>query len=68
VFALRHQDGGSHVGELTDNLYAKLKAGAGISVRMDDGSRRAMIEAATVTMRQVAWEVVGTLEQLGEVK
>jgi hypothetical protein len=67
VFALRHQDGGSHVGELTDPSYVRLKAGAGFLGNAADGSTRTMIEAATATMRQVAWEVTETLKQLGEV-
>ena len=67
IFALRHQDGGSHIGELTDPSYVRLKAGAGFFGNAADGSPRAMIEAATATMRQVAWEVTETLKQLGEV-
>lgn len=68
VFALRHQDGGSHVGELTDSAYVRLKAGAGMFGNSADGSPRAMIEAASAAMRQMAWEVTETLEQLGEIK
>jgi hypothetical protein len=68
VFALRHQDGGSHVGELTDSAYVRLKAGAGMFGNSADGTPRAMIEAASAAMRQIAWEVTETLEQLGEVK
>ena len=67
VFALRHQDGGGHVGELTDPSYVSLKAGAGISGSVPDGSSRPLIEAANATMRQVAWEVTETLKELGEV-
>lgn len=67
VFALRHQDGGSHVGELTDPAYVRLKAGAGLSGNTPDGSLRALVEAANATMRQVAWEVTETLKDLGEV-
>jgi hypothetical protein len=33
-----------------------------------DGTPRAMIEAASAAMRQIAWEVTETLEELGEVK
>ena len=29
VFALRHQDGGAHIGKLTDPAYVRLKEGAG---------------------------------------
>jgi hypothetical protein len=67
VFALRHQDGGSHVGELTDPAYVRLKAGAGFSGNATDGSARQLVEAANATMRQVAWEVTETLKELGEV-
>lgn len=68
VFALRHQDGGSHVGELTDAAYVRLKAGAGMFGSSANGPPRAMVEAATAAMRQIAWEVTETLSQLGEVK
>jgi hypothetical protein len=68
VFALRHQDGGSHVGALTDSAYVRLKAGTGMFGNAADGSPRAMIEAASAAMRQIAWEVTETLGQLGEVK
>jgi hypothetical protein len=68
VFALRHQDGGSHIGALTDSAYVRLKAGSGMFGNSADGSPRAMIEAASAAMRQLAWEVTETLEQLGEVK
>jgi hypothetical protein len=67
VFALRHQDGGSHVGQLTDPSYVQLKAGAGFFGNSVDGSPRAMTEAAGASMRQIAWEVAETLEQLGDV-
>lgn len=67
VFALRHQDGGGHIGELTDDSYVRLKAGAGFSGSTPDGRTRTMVEAANATMRQVAWEVTETLKQLGEV-
>ena len=66
VFALRHQDGSGHVGELTDDSYVRLKAGAGVSTRVGRGPSRPMIEAANATMRQVAWEITETLTQLGE--
>jgi hypothetical protein len=68
VFALRHQDGGSHVGELTDSAYVRLKSGAGMFGGSGDESPRAMIEAASAAMRQIAWEITETLGQLGEVK
>jgi len=68
VFALRHQDGGGHIGELTDDSYVRLKAGAGVSTSIKGGPLRKMVEAANATMRQVAWEVTETLNQLGEVK
>lgn len=67
VFALRHQDGGGHVGELTDPAYVRLKAGAGVSGSAPDGTTRPLIEAANATMRQIAWEVTETLKDLGEV-
>ena len=66
VFALRHQDGGGHVGELTDPAYVQLKDGAGFSGNAADGSIMAL-QGANPTMRQVAWEVTETLKQLGDV-
>jgi hypothetical protein len=66
VFALRHQDGGGHVGELTDPAYVRLKAGAGFSGNAADGSIRAL-QGTNPTMRQIAWEVTETLKQLGEI-
>lgn len=66
-FALRHQDGGGHVGKLTDPTYVRLKAGAGLSGNTPDGSMRQLVEAANATMRQVAWEMTETLKELGEV-
>jgi hypothetical protein len=67
IFALRHQDGGGHVGALTDQAYVRFKAGGGWFGGSRGGPPGPMITAATATMRQVAWEISKTLEQLGEV-
>lgn len=67
IFSLRHQDGGGHVGELTDDLYVRLKRGAGWLSGKDLNSLEPLALAAAATMRQVAWEVVETLTGLGEI-
>jgi hypothetical protein len=67
IFALRCQDGGGHIGDLTDPAYVHFKAGGGWFVGKGDGPPKPMVEALTATMRQVAWEITQTLEQLGEV-
>jgi hypothetical protein len=66
VFGLRHQDGGSHVGALTDPAYVWLKDGAGWFGGIGTGAPEAVRGAVAATMRQVAWEVTETLGQLGE--
>jgi hypothetical protein len=65
VYSFRHQDGGSHVGELTDGAYVLLKGGAGWT---NLGTGLPPIGAATASMRQMAWEVIETLRQLDSPK
>jgi hypothetical protein len=60
VNSMRHQDGGSHVGKLTDSSYISLRAGAGWK-RVGENGDPAIL-AATASMRQVAWEVTETLK------
>lgn len=67
VFSLRHQDGGGHVGELTDKAYVDLKAGGGWFGGLGDDPPKPLDMGAAATMRQVAWEMTETLKQLGEV-
>jgi hypothetical protein len=67
IFGLRHQDGGGHVGTLTDTAYVWLKGGAGWFGGIGTGPPEALRGATMATMRQVAWEVTETLKQLGEV-
>lgn len=66
VFALRHQDGGGHIGELTDKSYVHLKAGGGWFGNQQDGTPGPMLSAASATMRQIAWELTETLGEIGE--
>ncbi len=66
VFALRHQDGGGHVGTLTDDAYVRFKTKAiWYSVKGNDPPEP-IYGAVAATMRQIAWEVTETLKQLGD--
>ena len=65
VFALRHQDGGGHIGTLTDEVYIHLKKGAGWQLTYGDGRSEPVSNLVAASMRQVAWEVMETLKQLG---
>src|SRR5260370_17174437 len=67
VFALRHQDGGGHIGNLTDTSYVRLKGGAGWFGGVGTGPPEPFVGAVSATRRQVAWEVTETLKQLGEI-
>jgi hypothetical protein len=64
VLALRHQDGGSHIGNLTDGVYVHLKKGAGWQLKHADGKIEPVANLIACSMRQVAWEVMETLKQL----
>jgi hypothetical protein len=64
VFALRHQDGGGHVGTLTDNAYVRFKAGGGWFGGSGSGPSEPLVGAVAASMRQVAWEITETLKQL----
>jgi hypothetical protein len=64
VFALRHQDGGGHIGNLTDGVYVHLKKGAGWQLKHADGKIEPVSNLVACSMRQVAWEVIQTLKQL----
>jgi hypothetical protein len=68
IFALRHQDGGAHIGELTDPAYVRLKEGAGWFGSSAKGPAEPMRNALAATTRQVAWEVTETLKQLGNLE
>jgi len=65
VFALRHQDGGGHMGNLTDGVYVHLKKGAGWQLKHADGKIEPVGNLIAASMRQVAWEIMETLKQLG---
>jgi hypothetical protein len=68
IFALRHQDGGAHIGELTDPAYIRLKEGGGWFGASGKGPAEPMRDALAATTRQVAWEVTETLKQLGDLE
>jgi len=65
VLAFRHQDGGGHIGAVTDGIYIHLDKGAGWQFGREDGSIEPMPSIVGALMRQVAWEVKETLKQLG---
>lgn len=66
VYAIRHQDGGGHVGDLTDEVYIHLKKGAGWEIVHRDGRTESVSNLVAASMRQIAWEVTETLKQLRE--
>jgi hypothetical protein len=66
VCALRHQDGGAHVGTLTNEIYIHLKKGAGWQVEHGDGKVEPVSNLVAGSMRQVAWELMATMKQLGD--
>jgi hypothetical protein len=72
VFSLRNQDGGGHVGELTDPAYIKFKGPGnfwgGAGTGFDNVRWESIVNGIAASMRQVAWEVDETLKQLGEVR
>jgi hypothetical protein len=67
IFALRHQDGGGHVGELTDEAYVRLKTQAICLLQVNDEPDVPMY-ALTATMRQIAWELTKTLDDYGPIQ
>ena len=66
VYALRHQDGG---GGMRNShrlvLYIHLKKGAGWQLNHSDGRVEPVSNLVAASMRQVAWEMMETLKQLG---
>jgi hypothetical protein len=62
VLALRHQDGGGHVGELTDGSYKELKALTLSYLQIQGQPMQPMMGALGGTMRQVGWELLKTLD------
>lgn len=65
VFSLRNQDGGSHFDrKLTDPDYMQLKAGAGWIVGTN-GQEGPMSGLEFATMRQIAYELMKSLDEAG---
>jgi hypothetical protein len=64
VVALRNQDGGSHVGQLTDQAYVRFKSGAGWYVGSNAIPPEPITNLVSATMRQIAWEVSETMNQV----
>jgi len=68
VFSLRHQDGGGHVGTLTDESYKRLKNDAMFVAKFGNDPEVAVTGALGGTMRQIGWELEQTLASLGEIE
>jgi hypothetical protein len=68
VFSLRHQDGGGHVGQLTDVAYKRLKLNPMFMAQFGNDPAREVTGAVGATMRQVGWELEHTLDKIGELK
>ena len=66
VFALRHQDGGGHVGVLTDEAYVRMKTKA-VFYAVVGSQPEQPLYVMTASMRQIGWEVTEALKELGEV-
>jgi hypothetical protein len=66
IFALRHQDGGGHVGELTDESYVRFKTEAIWHSQVGNNPPEPIYGAVAATMRQVAWEMIETLKAVGD--
>jgi hypothetical protein len=66
IFALRHQDGGGHVGDLTDESYVRLKTQAIWYSQVGENPPEPLSGAVAATMRQVAWEMTETLKAIPE--
>lgn len=66
VFALRNQDGGAHVGPLTDPHYVKIKTAAFFSFVKKDGTIEPLFGAIPASMRHIGWEMLKTLDGLGD--
>jgi hypothetical protein len=64
VYALRHQDGGSHIGDLTDESYRRFKRGAGWYKGSDSAPPEPILNMVSGSMRQVAWEITETLNHV----
>jgi hypothetical protein len=70
VFSLRNQDGGSHVdARLTDEAYVRFsKENISTPVAVfSDLQHKAILGDEQASMRQVAWELLKSLDTLGEV-
>lgn len=81
VYALRHRDGGGHIGGLTDKSYVQFKTVGGgwttqecmikgsspNEIYEPIGAPKPMSNVVGATMRQIGWELTETLKSLGEI-
>lgn len=65
ILALRNQDGGSHVGELTDKSYVQLKEIFPVGVEIRDAPNQVHLPGAVAaSARQIGWELEQTLASM----
>jgi hypothetical protein len=67
IFALRHQDGGGHVGRLTDDAYIRMKSSA-IGFVQSSNQVDQPLYVMAASMRQIAWELTKTLDEFGVIQ
>lgn len=66
VFALRNLDGGAHYDEeILDPNYIEMKYGKSWMSISPDGTERPVRQLELASMRQIAWEVLNSLECAG---
>ena len=66
VFALRNLDGGAHYDEeILDPNYIEMTRGKSWVAVSPDGTKRPVRQLELASMRQIAWEVLDSLECAG---
>jgi hypothetical protein len=68
VFSFRNEEGGGHVSPLlTDQTYVKFLKEPQFVAAFGNNPPKGIEGAAAATMRQIAWEMLETLNSLGEI-